>query len=474
MNNLPFCVDLDDTLLKTDMLFESVLVLLKKNFFYIFLLPLWLISGRANLKRQIALRCEIDIVSLPYNNEFLEYLQNIHQKNTELILTTGSDIKFAQKIANHLKIFSEVIASDGKKNISGKGKRDYLLNKFGDKKFDYAGNSATDLCVWKHANQAIITNASPSVIAKAKRLNDNCQILNAKSFSLKSWIQAIRVHQWVKNILLFVSLITAHKLSDSMCIYNSVKAFLAFSLCSSSVYIFNDLMDLHSDRSHPNKQHRPFANCSLPISSGMIAIPILLFAAIIISFTLPLKFLLLLFIYIILTAWYSVHLKQKVLIDVILLSSLYTLRILAGSLAIAVPTTAWLLAFSVFLFLSLALMKRYTELFSLKQNNEDIIKGRGYCSQDLEIIAAMGSASGYISVLVLALYIQNPRITILYNTSELLWFLCPLILYWISRMWVLAHRGKMIDDPIIFAIKDKISYTVGILSLFIIFLASTI
>jgi len=284
--------------------------------------------------------------------------------------------------------------------------------------------------------------------------------------------QVLRVHQWVKNLLLFVPLMTAHQFSDPMAWKKSLLAFWSFCFVASAVYLINDLIDLESDRLHPKKRNRPFASGSLPASAGYILIPTLLAIGGGLSFFVGSVFSYLLSLYFMTSFLYSLYLKKLLFWDVICLASLYTLRLFAGSSATEVPISKWLLAFSMFIFLSLAIAKRVSELKLLQTQNKEHVPGRGYRAIDEEALSNLGAASGYISVLVFALYLNSPEVSVYYRNPELLWGTCPLILYWISRIWIISNRGELHDDPIVFAIKDVSSYGVLLLVIFLLWLAT--
>lgn len=471
MNNKPLIVDLDGTLIRTDILFESFFGLLKRNIFYIFLVPFWLLRGKAELKREIANRVDIDVSVLPYHQEFLHYLKGQQQSKRTLVLATASDIKYAQQVADYLGIFDEVFASDGVTNLSSSRKLEKLQAHYGDSGFDYAGNSSADFAVWQGAENAIVVNASTSVAAKAETLTQVSSTFKDDHFSVKTYLKALRVHQWVKNILIFVPLLLAHRFTDSYLFGNAALAFIAFSCCASSVYLLNDLLDLENDRHHPRKRKRPFAAGDIPLSKGLILTPVLLAIAIVIATFLPWYFAVVLAAYYVVTLAYSFKLKQVVMIDMLILAGLYTVRIIAGAAATLIEPSFWLLAFSVFVFTSLAMVKRYTELLAVKSVEGNQPRGRGYVVEDIPLISALGAASGYISVLVLALYIQSGTVVSLYQTPILIWILCPIMLYWVSRVWMQAHRGQMHDDPVVFAIKDPASIICGLLMAIIVMFA---
>ena len=458
---VPLCVDGDGTLIRSDVLVESAIELLKRNPLYLFAFPVWLARGRAHLKRQIARRVAIDSALLPYNEQLLELLSTEKKRGRRLVLATAADELIARAIATHIGLFEEVIASDGDTNLSGHKKRDALVTRFGSGGFDYAGNSYADVEIWRAARRAIVVNPEPGLTRTLGKAANVELVLNDAG-GWREYLRAMRPHQWLKNLLVFLPLATAHELDSIPHLLSAALAFVAFGLCASSVYLLNDLVDLPSDRQHPRKRQRPFAAGTASVKAGVALAPALLVGGIGVSLLLPWQFVAVLAAYYASTLAYSFWLKQKVLVDVFLLAGLYTLRVIAGGAAVAITPSFWLLAFSMFLFLSLAMLKRYTELRSLQERNETRVGGRGYEQVDLATIAGLGHTSGYMSVLVLALYINSDAVLLLYRVPEIIWLLCPLVLYWVSRMWQRAGRGEMHDDPIVFAIKDHISrYVVG-------------
>ncbi len=459
------CVDLDGTLLATDVLWESVLLLLKKQPWIAALLPLWLAKGKAHLKREIADRVKLNPTTLPIRKDVLEYLHEEKGKGRKIVLATASTGSAVAGIASHLGIFTEVLTSDDTVNLAGARKRDLLEKKYGKGGFDYIGDSAIDLPVWQAAKRSFLVQPSGRLLKRAEKCANVEQVFYSKGSVLKDAVKAIRVHQWVKNILIFVPLLMAHKVQAGAQMWQAVYAFIAFSLCASSVYILNDLFDLQSDREHPKKRQRPFAAGRVSLLAGFAAIPVLLVLAFGLAwFALPSSFLKLMAVYLLVTSFYSLYFKRVAILDIMILAALYSLRLQAGGLAVEVSISSWLLAFSMFLFLSLAFVKRYTEL-TLHNENGGKLVGRGYCKSDIEILRSMGAASGYISVLVLAFYVNSPEVRVLYSNPEILWGMCPLWLYWITRIWFLAHRGTIEDDPIVTALKDPVSYvTVAIIS----------
>ena len=456
----PLCVDLDGTLVKTDTLLETLLLLLKQNPLYLLMLPLWLRRGKAYLKQEISRRVALDAASLPYNEALLDYLQAERAAGRKLVLATAADRRIATRIAEHVGLFDEVIASEGGTNRSGGGKLELLKERYGA--FAYAGNADVDLQVWRGASEAVVVSPKRSLADKAREVTEVSRVFAEPV--RPAWqliVKAARLHQWAKNALLFVPLLTSHQLLNPQLFAQAVLAFIAFGLCASSVYLTNDMLDLAADRQHHRKRFRPFASGTLPLKLGFMITPFFLLSGVALAFFLPPTFLLLLIGYLILTVSYSFYIKQVALLDVILLAALYTVRIVAGGAATGILVSPWLLAFSMFFFLSLAFVKRFSELETLRLKGDDKAKARGYVVGDLEQLASLGAASGYISVLVMALYISSDAVIELYNVPGALWLICPLMLYWISRVWLLARRGEMHDDPVVFALKDRVSYAVG-------------
>ncbi len=458
---LPLCVDLDGTLLRSDLLVESTLALLAQRPWLLFLLPFWLLRGKANLKRQVASRVTIDPAHLPYDERVVALLRAPPGRTR--VLCTASDEELVRPVADYLGCFETVIASDGERNLAGKHKGQALVDRFGERGFDYAGNASVDLSVWARANAALVVNAGKGLAAAAAR---QCPVqlhLPPQTGGLRTWLRALRVHQWLKNLLVFIPLLASHRMFDPAALVAAAAGFLAFGLCASGVYLLNDLLDLPSDRQHPRKRLRPFAAGTLPLLQGALLAPLLTLAGLVLAWWAEPKFAAVLAAYYALTLGYSLRLKRVVMLDVILLAALYTVRIIGGTVVIGATLSFWLLAFSMFIFLSLALLKRYVELSAMLADGKISAAGRGYAVDDLPLLQSLGAAAGYLAVLVLALYINSPESVTLYQHPQVLWLLCPLMLYWVSRTWVIAHRGGMDDDPVVFAATDRVSQVVGVL-----------
>lgn len=467
MTNLtpPLIVDLDGTLLRSDLLLETGMAFVRSQPLQLLKPFIWLAKGKAALKEGLAHATHIDVSVLPYDPEVIELIEAERRNGRRVVLATASHHTLAEQIAEHLQLFDQVLATDGERNLSAHRKRDLLVEYYGEQGFDYAGNSHDDIPIWAAARQAYIVNPEANVERRARVQGNVEQVIRSNPSGIKDWLKALRLHQWMKNVLIFVPLLAAHQLTNPVLLWQGILAFLFFGLCASSVYLFNDLLDLADDRHHHSKRNRPFAAGRLSIKFGLAASPALLVA----SFTgaallLPWQFAGVLVAYYILTLAYSLSLKRQMAVDVIALAMLYTVRIIAGAAAFSLPLTFWVLAFSMFMFLSLALVKRYAELREARRNGHtEKTRGRGYYPDDLEMISSLGAASGYLAVMVLALYIHDQATTELYAQPRLIWLACPLLLFWITRVWMLTHRGQMHDDPVVFAIRDRISLVVGAL-----------
>jgi 4-hydroxybenzoate polyprenyltransferase len=397
---------------------------------------------------------------LPTSAELLDYLQHQHAQGRKIYLATASDRTLACAVAARFGLFDGVLASDGHHNLKGSRKLEAIRQLVGDAPFDYAGNDRADLRVWSHARHALVVNAPARVAARAARLCPVERVFGERRRRVWTWLRALRVHQWAKNGLLAVPALTAHVLEWPVAVALPL-AFLAFSMAASSVYVFNDLLDLEDDRRHPRKRFRPFASGELPLAHGVLAAPLLFVAALTLAAWIAPGFLLTLLAYLALTLAYSMVLKHYMLLDVLLLAALYTIRIFAGAAAIGVEVSSWLLGFSMFAFLSLALVKRSSELIALQQASRTAASGRDYRVGDLEALTSMGTAAGCAAVVVLALFVNTSEVALRYHRPQLLWLLCPLVLYWLSRLWMKTRRGEMHDDPLVFALRDRASWIIG-------------
>ena len=469
---VPLCVDLDGTLLRTDTLLEAALVLLHRSLWRGLQLLAWLFRGRAGFKAEVARRVELDVQHLPVNAEFLDWLRAQKVQGRRLVLCTAANESVAAAVASHFGLFDEVLASDSRLNLSGHRKGERLAALYGVGGFDYAGNGLRDLAVWKFARAAIVVAPTLPLALRLRKVPRVARVFTQPGCRLRSWLRAVRPHQWTKNVLVFVPALAGHVLLQPQVFLQCVLAFLAFGLVASGTYLINDLLDLTADRRHPTKRSRPFANGDLQITEGLAGAVLLTGGGLLLGYSmLNGLFLLALCGYMLATLWYSADLKRRAGADILCLAGLYTLRILAGSAATHVPPSFWLLAFSMFLFLSLAAAKRSTELSGLESRSARQAPGRGYVVSDLPLLLAFGVAAAYCSVLVLALYLFS-QAQAEYSRPQVLWLLCPVFLYWVSRVWLKTHRRQLHEDPVVFALTDWPSRFVALACVAIIWFAT--
>jgi len=455
-------VDLDGTLIASDMLHESFWATLgsdRPQFFRA--LGALLTGGKAALKAALA-DATVDVALLPYKTEVLEEIRARREAGAHVVLATASDQALAEAVAGHLGLFDEIMASDGTTNLKGAAKAEALTEKFGEKNFAYVGDASADLPVWKAAKEAIAVDVTPALKSRISTdLVTEIDSAAAPAGRLQAGIKALRPHQWLKNLLIFVPMLLAHQL-DGGTVFKAFAAFVAFSLIASSVYVLNDLLDLSADRAHPRKRLRPFASGALPLQAGLILAPCLFLAGLAVGALSGTLFLGVLLFYYLCTLAYSLFLKRITVIDICMLAGLYTLRVIAGASATQTPPSVWLLGFSIFFFLAMAAVKRQAELVDLVAAGREKAEGRGYLPEDLPLITMMALAAGYVSVLVAGLYLTSDAVAELYSFPPALWGICAVLIYWISRIVMLTHRQRMHDDPIVFAVTDKISLFCGV------------
>lgn len=429
---LPLVVNLDGALLRSDLVFETAMAFVRRKPMRLFKVLGWRAQGRAVLASKLANETDIDVTVLPYDRGVINLIESVRSNgDRDVVLATGSHHTLGERVAEHLKLFDRVVPSEA-------APRKQRLRR-----------------------EAEIIPLRPDL----DTVPANDEVSPPRASTLAAWAEALRLHQWIKNVLIFVPLLSSHQLTNAALLTDAMLAFLFFGLCASSVYILNDLLDLEDDRHHLSKRNRPFASGRLSIKAGLIAFPLLLiwaFAGAILL--LPWEFAGTMGAYYLLTLTYSLQLKRQMALDVIALAVLYTLRVVAGGVVLQLPLTFWLLAFSLFMFLSLALAKRYAELREAMQRGRlGKARGRDYDPNDLEMISSLGATSGYLSVLILALYVREPGTEVLYHRPEVIWLACPVLLFWITRVWMLTHRGQMHDDPVVFAFHDRVSLIAGVL-----------
>jgi 4-hydroxybenzoate polyprenyltransferase/phosphoserine phosphatase len=453
---VPLVVDLDGTLILSDLLWESLVLFLKKSFLRAWLLPVWVTGGKAAFKERLAAEVELDPAALPYDRALIELIRDEREQGREVVLATGSHARFAGFIADHLDLFDRVLATGGGTNLTSHNKARELVALYGEGGFDYVGNSSADVPVWQ------ASRAAYSVTARQFRLADGrvtTRVGSERAGAGRSLFKALRPRQWLKNLLVFVPMLAGHALT-LQALVPSIVAFVAFSLCASSAYLLNDALDAQDDRMHPTKRKRPIAAGTLPLSLALAASPLLALAAFILCAVFNPVLLGVVAIYFATTLAYSIQLKRMLMVDIVTLAILYSLRVLGGSAATGIAPSFWLLAFSFFIFLSLALLKRHSELLNLHRDGKEKTRGRGYSTADKTPIGIMGINSAFVSVLIFMLYFNSENVLDLYAHPAWLLGILPLLVFWLGRLWTLSFRGQVNEDPVLYVSRDKVSLVV--------------
>lgn len=456
----PLVVDVDGTLLRTDLLQEAVLQFVAHHPFEMWRLAGWLMAGKAALKSGLADRVDPGIATAPLREEPMRLMRAAKAEGRTVCLASASDSRYVQALAERIGGIDFVFGTEPGANLAGQAKAEQLAAKFGERGFDYIGDSPIDFAVWRRARKALVVAHSNGFAASVLRQFPEASIIARPREKLGSHVRAARPHQWAKNALLFLPLIAGHRF-DLASIASTLLAFLCFSCAASSAYVINDLLDLPGDRVHPRKSGRPFASGDLSIARGGVMSAVLMVVALGLSLLLPLQFSGVLVAYVVCTLSYSLYLKRKLLIDVIILGGLYTLRVIGGLAATGASETQWLLMFSLLFFLSLAIVKRCTELTNRRHEGNSQLAGRGYRVEDLKVLFPLGAAAGFGAVFVVMLYLASPEVMALYRNPARLWLICPLLLYWIGRVFIIANRGDLDDDPVIFALTNRTSLLTG-------------
>lgn len=455
-DDVPLVVDLDGTLLRSDMLVETFSALLSAKPLAALAAVAALRRGKAALKAQIGRDAALDLPALPWNEPLIELVTAARAQGRRIYLASASDSRIVNAVAAHFGLFDGVFASDGKTNLSSRAKAASLCEAFGKGGFDYAGNSTADLAVFEKARNVILVDATRPLERTVRRTWPEARLMRSGSAGARTYLKAIRVHQWLKNVLLFVPAVAAHAFGLAT-LASCILGFVSFSLCASSVYVMNDLVDLGRDRSHRTKRRRPFAAGTIPVLHGLVMVPLLLLGSVAIVPFIGVKFAVVLGSYYCATLAYSLWLKRLMMIDIVALACLYGLRLLAGAVAAGVPLSQWLVLFALFIFTMLASVKRCTELVDRIAAGSGNPAGRDYRLADLPMLEGFAAASGMTAILVLALYVNSDAVAMLYKHPKWLAAICVVTVYWIGRVLLLTHRGEMRDDPVVFAASDRIS-----------------
>ncbi|WP_188517352.1 UbiA family prenyltransferase [Alsobacter metallidurans] len=459
--DVPLVVDVDGTLIKSDILHESALQFVARYPYQIWKLPVWLrTQGKSGLKTELAKVADPVVASIPIRDETLTLIREAQSAGRRVYLASASERSMVEALADRIGGVTGVFATESTVNLAGDAKAERLIAEFGRGGFDYVGDAKVDFPVWQASRRVLAVSHKRGFEAKLMSAFPDAQVIARPTASLADMARALRPHQWAKNSLVFVALLAGHHFTASA-IFASVLAFICFSMAASSAYLINDLLDLPGDRAHSRKRYRPFASGSTPIMHGIVAAVALGCGAFALATALPWKFRFILLLYVITTLGYSLLLKRKLVIDVVALGGLYALRVLGGMTALGLAQSPWLLMFSLFLFSSLAIVKRCSELTANKREAHGRLIGRGYQVRDLRVLFPCAAAAGYGSVLVFSLYLSSPEMRGLYSHPDRLWLVCPLLIYWISRVLILSNRDEMHDDPVVFALTDRNSLLTG-------------
>jgi 4-hydroxybenzoate polyprenyltransferase len=459
----PLVVDMDGTMLRTDTLVEGLVAALFRN-------PLGLVSalpallkGRAAFKRRVSALVDLDVASLPVRQDLLAHIHSARAQGRQVHLVSAADHVLVERVAAHLGVFDSAAGSQGDTNLKSARKAEYLVERF-PQGFAYAGDAAADLKVWRHATGIVLAGVSGTTRRRAAQLGRpvESEFADARVNRARTWLKALRVHQWSKNVLLLVPLALSGQLLNLEAWALALAGFLALGLTASGTYILNDLSDLSADRRHRSKHARPFASCALPVWQGVIAAPALILGGLGVALVIAPAFAAALVGYVCLTLSYSLRLKRIALLDVFVLAGLYTTRILMGMALLNQPASAWLLTFSMFFFLSMSLAKRHVEVAHAAEAG--VIPGRGYQTDDAPVTLSFGIGAAIASTLILVLYLVDEAFPSgIYKQPNFLWAAPLLLSAWSMRIWLLAHRGTLDDDPVAFALKDKVSLVLGLL-----------
>ena len=453
---VPLVIDLDGTLILSDLLWESIVLKLKHDLAGAWRLPLWLARGKAGFKESVAAGIELDPQALPYDPALLAFIEVERARGRTIVLATGAQRRLAEQVAGHLGLFDSVIATGDGINLTSHNKAGHLERVYGKGGYDYVGNSRADLPVWLGSRRAYSVTRTPFRLADGRETRF---LGTRRPGPAGALLKAMRPRQWLKNLLVFLPMLAGHRL-DAATVAASLLAFLAFSLCASSAYLLNDALDAQDDRVHPVKHRRPIASGALPLGLALLASPLLAAGALLLCARFNPLLLAAVGIYFATTVGYSLHLKRLLMVDIVTLAILYTLRVLGGSAATGIAPSFWLLAFSFFIFLSLALLKRHSELSNLHKAGKEKTRGRGYTTADRAPVGIMGVNAAFIAVMVVMLYFNSANVLVLYKHPTWLLGILPLLVFWLGRLWTLSFRGQVNEDPVLYVSKDKTSLAV--------------
>lgn len=453
---LPLYVDLDQTLMRTDSLFESLFALFKRSPQRAFLLVFALLRGRAAFKQRLSDAVRLDPALLPYNERVLALVQQRREQGGKVILASAAHESIVSAVARHVGAFSDCLATRaGGPNLKGHNKLDAIREHAKGAPFAYCGDSMADLPILTAAQERFVVDRSAGLPRRLRSTQLSFEVVDHQRTGLRTVLKELRLHQWLKNVLLFLPAVAAHRWSDLSMFALLAGAFVCFGLVASATYVLNDLLDLDSDRKHPRKRMRPIASGALSIQHAvLIALGVFVAGLGLAAFVHP-QLPLLLLGYVVLTVLYSTVFKTYAMLDVLMLAGLYSYRVLAGGIVAAVPVSSWLLAFSMAVFFSLALVKRCSEIRKLDASDKTWIAGRGYRKDDWSVLLALGAGSALSAVVLVAMYVDSTQARGMYAAPERIWLVCPLLVYWLSRLWLKTSRNEMTDDPLVYTVKDR-------------------
>ena len=452
--SVPLYIDLDGTLIRTDLAQEMLVQAAARPEHLAALTRLMAHREWSRVKRYLAEHVDFGPESLPYVAAVIDHAKTARALGRRVVLATAADSIAAHKIAEHLGIFDAVLASEPGSNLKSAAKLEAIRQDAGSDNFEYIGNSTDDIPIWEAAAAQGYVNAPRGITpGPADRANTGI-VVEDQAPVWRVLLKAMRPHQWTKNALLFVPMILSASYSEPSNFLLVLVAFLTFSFCASAIYIVNDLLDIEADRAHRSKRNRPFAAGALLPVAGVKAAIALLAVGLLGGFGLVgVAFGLVLVGYVGLTFSYSLYLKQFSTVDVVTLALLYSVRLLAGAVAISVPLSPWLLNFALVFFLGLAYLKRYIEI--ARSTGTGRIGKRNYETDEIDFIAMFGIANSALAILTLSLFLNSDTVTETYASPYALWLLLPLFAQWTFRTWIWAKRGKIDDDPVVFALKDR-------------------
>jgi 4-hydroxybenzoate polyprenyltransferase len=459
---LPLVIDLDGTLISTDALHESLLIFLKRQASEAWKIPFWIFSGRAVVKRRLAeVVTDQDAETFPVNDDLVGVARREAGRGRRIVLATAADVSIAEKIQRRFSFIDQIIASTGGRNLKGAAKAEEVSARFPGG-FIYAGDSAADLHVWSKATAAIFVGHSASMEGKIAARTSVAAVLPTKLLDFPTLRRSLRLHQWAKNALVFVPLVLGGKAGDPMAWLHALGGFVALSLLASATYLLNDLWDLTEDRRHWTKKNRPLASGDLSIA---VAILMMTFGGLVafgLAALIGTGCFLTLAIYLVVSLAYSFRLKREPIVDVFVLASMFTMRLALGLVVANVVFSPWLFVFSMFIFLSLSAAKRQTEIIRMVSHGLTDVPGRGYRAGDAPLVLALGVGAMLATVLIMVIYlVQDAFPQNFYKHPYFLWGFPMIILLWLARIWLLCNRGELNDDPVAFALKDRLSVAYG-------------